>query len=75
MCKRPVPLHRTAWTCAVTRMGRHAGSRPLDVRAARSSPPRHCTPNEVVECACAESPGGPSKYGMAAWLLRSCSEG
>ncbi|KAG0760209.1 hypothetical protein G6F22_019180 [Rhizopus arrhizus] len=35
MCNRPVPLHRTAWTCAVTRMGRHAGSRPLVDAAAR----------------------------------------
>ncbi len=75
MCNRPVPLHRTARARTVTRMGRHAGSRPLDVRAARSSPSRHRAPDEVVERACAESLGGASMYGLAAWLLRSCRAG
>ncbi len=74
MCNRPVPLHRTARARMVTRMGCHAGSRPLDVRAACSSPSRRRAPDEIVERTCPESPGGPSRYGVAARLLRSCSK-
>ncbi len=74
LCNRPVPLHRTARARMVTRMGCHAGSRPLDVRAACSSPSRRRAPDEIVERTCAESPGGPSRYGVAARLLRSCSK-
>ncbi len=74
MCNRPVPLRRTARARMVTRMGCHAGSRPLDVRAACSSPSRRRAPDEIVERTCPESPGGPSRYGVAARLLRSCSK-